>query len=279
MPHPKIAITGATGALGGRIARLLDDREIPTRLIVRDPAKAPSLKHATPTISSYADRESLVAAVRDIDTVFFVSGGEAADRLDQHKTAVDAFAEAGVQRIVYTSFVNCAPKSTFTFARDHYHTEQYMTFRDIPFAALRNNFYADLVPLLVTDGELRGPAGSGRFAPVSRDDIAEVAAAMLTDPSGPTGLFDVTGPELMTMEQAASQLTSVSGQTVIFRNETLEEAYASRAGFGAPQFEVDGWVTSYAGIAAGEFEVLSDTVERFTGHSPTAFRDFLNSRR
>ena len=275
MSKQRIAVTGATGTLGGNVARQLDARDIPTRLIVRDPARAPKLQHAEVAVASYADHEALVAALQDIDTVFFVSGFEAADRLDQHKAAIDAFVEAGVQRVVYTSFVNCTADSTFTFARDHYHTEQYMAAKGLSFAALRDNFYADMVPLLVTDGEIRGPAGEGRFAPVARTDVAAVAVAMLTDPAAPTGKFDVTGPELVTMAQAAALLTEVTGQTVTYRNETLAEAYASRAGFDVPKFEIDGWVTSYSGIAAGEFEVLSDTVERFTGQPPMTLKAFL----
>jgi len=279
MTDPRIAVTGATGALGGRIARLLDERQIPTRLLVRNPARAPKLQHADVAVADYIDRAALVPALQGIDTLFFVSGFEAADRLEQHRAAIDAFMEAGVQRVVYTSFVNCAADSTFTFARDHYYTEQYMEQQGLAFAALRDNFYADMVPRLVTDGVIRGPGGTGRFAPVARTDVADVAVALLTDPAQPTGRFDVTGPELVSLEQAAALLTEVSGQPVTYINETLQEAYASRAGIDAPQFEIDGWVSSYSAIAAGEFAVLSDTVERFTGHPPMSLRAFLESMR
>ena len=135
-----------------------------------------------------------------------------------------------------------------------------------------------MVPLLVTDGVIRGPAGAGRFAPVARGDVADVAVSLLTNPDQPTGRFDVTGPELLTMEQAAALITEVTGTTVTFQNETRDEAYASRAKIEAPKFEIDGWVTSYLAIAAGEFEVLSDTVERFTGHPPMTLRAFLEGR-
>lgn len=274
----RIGVTGATGALGGRIARLLDEQGVATRLIVRDPARAPELKHAEVARATYVDHDALVAALEGIDTVFFVSGFEAADRLDQHKAAIDAFAAAGVRYVVYTSFVKCRADSIFTLAPDHYHTEQYLESKGLSFAALRNNFYAEMVPLLVTDGVIRGPAGSGRFAPVARSDVADVAVSLLTDPDQPTGRFDVTGPELLTMEQAAALLTEVTGTTVTFQNETREEAYASRAGIDAPQFEIDGWVTSYLAVAAGEFEVQSDTVQRFTGHPPMSLRAFLEGR-
>ena len=278
MPKRRIAITGATGTIGGRIAKTLDDRGVATRLLVRDAGRAPRLQHADIAVATYLNHEALVAALQDIDTLFFVSGFEAADRLDQHKAAIDAFVEAGVKRVVYTSFINCAADSTFTFARDHFHTEQYMQRLGLPFAALRNNFYADMVPELVTDGVIRGPAGEGRFAPVARTDVAAVAVAMLTDPAAPTGLFDVTGPELITMQQAAALLAETSGQKVEYQDETLEQAYASRVSFDAVPFEIEGWVTSYSGIAAGEFDVLSDTVQRFTGQPPMTLAAFLRNK-
>nr|WP_067290237.1 hypothetical protein [Marinobacterium profundum] len=48
--------------------------------------------------------------------------------------------------------------------------------------------------------------------------------------------------------------------------------------FKAPQFELDGWVSSYSAIAVGEFEVLSDTVERFTGRAPMSLKAYLAMR-
>jgi NAD(P)H dehydrogenase (quinone) len=60
-----------------------------------------------------------------------------------------------------------------------------------------------------------------------------------------------------------------------YEAETEAEAYASRAHFGAPDFEVEGWVTSYTAIAAGEMASLSDDVERVTGRPPTSFERFL----
>ena len=55
----------------------------------------------------------------------------------------------------------------------------------------------------------------------------------------------------------------------------LEEAYESRAFYGAAEWEVEGWATSYAAIANGEMNVVSDTIIELTGHSPMSFSDFL----
>jgi NAD(P)H dehydrogenase (quinone) len=77
------------------------------------------------------------------------------------------------------------------------------------------------------------------------------------------------------MARVADALSEASGRPVAYEAETIEEAYASRATYGAPDWEVAGWVSSYAAIAAGELEVVSDTVERIVGHPPTDLRDWL----
>lgn len=276
MNRSRIAVTGATGSLGGRVARGLAERGIPLRLIVRNVSRAPDLPNSeVATVSSYLDKPGTIAALQGIETAFFVSGFESEDRLIQHKAVVDAFVEAGVKRVVYTSFLNASPNSTFTFARHHFYTEEYLKAAGLRFVALRNSLYTDILPDFVTDGVIRGPAGDGKFAPVSRDDIADVAVAALLDDEQPIASVDVTGPTLMSMQDVARQLSEIGGKPVTFLNETLEQAYASRARFDASQFEVEGWVTSYYAIAVGELEVVSDTVERIGGHPPRSLREVL----
>jgi NAD(P)H dehydrogenase (quinone) len=257
------------------VASRLARQGVAQRLIVRDVARAPALEGAEVAAATYLDRPSMIAALRGIDTVFFVSGFEAEDRLRHHEAAVDAFVDAGVTRVVYTSFLGAAADATFTLARQHFHTEEYLAAAGLRFVALRNSLYIDVLPHLAADGVIRGPAGNGRFAPVSRDDIADVAVALLLDDAAETSRLAVTGPELVTMSEVAKMLAEHSGGPVIFVNETVDEAFASRAHYGAPAFEVEGWVTSYLAIAAGEMDVVSDTVARIAGHPPISPRAFL----
>lgn len=258
-----IGITGATGRVGGRVARALAERGVEQRLLVRDPTKAPAF---APAVRSSYDEP---AGLDGIETLLMVSAAEHPDRVGQHLRFLDAVAAAGVQRVVYTSFVNAAPDATFTLARHHWATEQHLRELGLPFVALRDSLYADFLPLMRgADGVIRGPAGQGRFAPVTIDDVAACAVAALLDPSR-SGVFDLTGPSLMTMAQAAELLTEV-GLATTFHDETVEEAYAARSSFGAPAWEVEGWVTSYLAIRDGSVELVGDGVEQLTGRPPTA---------
>jgi NAD(P)H dehydrogenase (quinone) len=180
---------------------------------------------------------------------------------------------------VYLSFLGAAPDATFTLARQHFATEQHIRSSGARFTFLRSGMYADFVPYFTgRDGVIRGPAGSGRLAWVARDDIADVAVAVLLDDAGHDGqTYDMTGPEALTMAETAEILGRVVGRPIRYQEETLEEARASRAPTGAPDWEIEGWVTSYVAIATGEMNVVSDAVERVAGHPPQALEPFLRA--
>jgi NAD(P)H dehydrogenase (quinone) len=286
-----IAVTGATGALGGRVAARLAAAGVPLRLVVRDARRAPDLPGAdvVENRGGYADADGFRAALHGVDTLYLVSAAEAEDRLQQHLTAVEAAAAAGVRRIVYTSFVGAdRADPTFTLVRHHGATERAIAATGVRHTFLRHNMYADFVPFFaVRDGEravIAAPAGGGRTGFVSRDDLADVAAAVLLreDPSA-DGMdldgqaLEVTGPEALTLAEAAEVISDVSGVPTEYRPQTVEEAWATRRPSGHPDWEIEGWVTSYQAIAAGELATVTDVVERLTGRPPRSVAEHLRA--
>lgn len=61
-----LGVTGATGQLGGRVARLLAAAGVEQRLVVREPDRAPSLPGATVAQASYGDRDAVRRALVDL---------------------------------------------------------------------------------------------------------------------------------------------------------------------------------------------------------------------
>src|SRR6478735_11853751 len=230
MPNaPELAVTGSTGQLGALVARLLAQAGSQQRLLVRDAARAPELEDAVPFVTTYAEPERTKTALAGAKTLFMVSAAEAEDRLQQHYAFVDAAAAAGVEHVVYTSFFGAAPDATFTLARDHYATEERIKASGMEYTFLRDNFYLDFLPLMTgEDGVMRGPAGDGVFSGVAREDIARCAHAVLREPVLHAGrTYNLTGPEELSMAQAAEVLSAGTGRTVRYQPETIEEAYAS----------------------------------------------------
>ncbi|MER5834765.1 SDR family oxidoreductase [Streptomyces sp. NPDC002130] len=276
---PTVAVTGSTGRLGGRVARRLAELGMSQKLVVRRPDRGPRLPGAVAVRGDYADRASVLEALAGIRTVFMVSASESAERLAQHKAFVDAAAEAGVRQLVYVSFYGASPEATFTLAHDHFHTEQHIRASGLAYTFLRDNFYAEFVTDLVgEDGVIRGPAGQGRAAFVGQDDIADVAATVLSRPDDHAGMtYDLTGPESLTLDEAAVILSEQLGRAVTYQPETVEEAYASRASYGVPPWQLDAWVSTYTAIASGELDGVSDAVPRLTGHGATSLADVVRT--
>ncbi|XAS67256.1 SDR family oxidoreductase [Micrococcaceae bacterium Sec5.7] len=278
---PALAITGSTGNLGGMVARQLADAGLAQRLLVRDAGRAPELEGADPVVFSYGDAAPAASALEGVKTLFMVSAAEAEDRLQQHFTFVDAAAAAGVEHVVYTSFYGAAPDATFTLARDHYATEERIRESGMAFTFLRDNFYLDFLPMLAgEDGVIRGPAGDGVVSAVTREDIVRCAVAVLGDPVLHVGAtYNLTGPEEISLARAAELLTASTGRTISYLPETVEEAYASRASYGAPGWQVDAWVSTYTAMAAGEMAGLSADVHGLTGREPLGLAEFVKRSR
>ena len=271
-----IAITGVTGGIGGRVASILSRQNLPLRLIARDASKVTGFPASDIAEANYDDEQAMAKALSGVSSMLFVSGREHIDRLEQHQKVVAAATLAQVPKIVYTSFLNANPNATFTLARQHYQTERFIRSSGAEYVFLRDSLYTDFIPHLVgADGAIRGPAASGRVSFVTRDDIADAVVAVLTTDVFDGQTFDITGPEAITLSEAAAVLTEFAGKTITYVAETEEEAYASRAHYGAPDWEVEGWVTSYQAIANDEMEVVSNSVETLTFHRPLSVREFL----
>ena len=270
--------TDAGGELGRRVAERLAELGVAQRLIIQGDAAAPDLPGAeVAAVGGYDDSDALRAALDGVETLFLVPIREHPQRARLHEAAVDAALAAGVRGIVYSSFVGAAADATFTLARDHFATEQRIRSAGVPFTFLRGSaFYEVLGYVIGEDGLIRGPAGSGRFAPVARDDLADTAVAVLSSGGAYDGeTFDVTGPDLLSFDEMADAFARASGRQITYVDETLEQARASRRAYGAADWQVDAWITTYLQIARGELEVVSDAVPRLTGHEAISLDDFL----
>ena len=216
----------------------------------------------------------MARALEGTTTLFLVSGHEDPDRVSLHRKALEGARLAGIERIVYTSFMGAAPNATFPFARDHSDTEQAVREAGISLTSMRNALYADVAPRFVgADGVIRAPAGHGRLAWVARADVARLAIVLLTEPGHEGQIYDVSGPHAIDLHETARILTRATRRVITYHAETLDEARASRAGH--PDWLVNGWIGSYLMLDTGEGSVTSHTIEHLTGQAPMSLSEFL----
>ena len=275
-----IGITGVTGKLGSYVADLVDQQGIASIHLARSPERAKVYASAEIRKMVYANTPEVVEALKGIDVLLMVSARENPERVEEHKSFLDAAKLAGVQHIVYTSFYGADEKATFTLSRDHAQTEAYIKKLGFTYTFLRDNFYLDFfIDIALENGEIRGPAGRGRVSAVARKDTSRVAAEILLNPKEwENQTLNLTGPEDLSMEEIVELLSKETGNAITYVDESVEEAYESRKKWPAQNWEYDAWVSTYTAIKAGEQAGVLTDVEKVLGRPAMSLIDVLKER-
>ena len=275
-----IGITGVTGKLGSYVADLVDKKGIASIHLARSPERAKVYASAEIRQMVYANTPEVVEALKGIDVLLMVSARENPERVEEHTSFLDAAKLAGVQHIVYTSFYGADEKATFTLSRDHAQTEAYIKKLGFTYTFLRDNFYLDFfIDIALENGEIRGPAGSGKVSAVARKDTSSVAAEILSHAKKwENQTLNLTGPEDLSMEEIVALLSKETGNSIRYVDETLEEAYESRKKWPAQNWEYDAWVSTYTAIKAGEQAGVLKDVEKVLGRPAMSLIDVLKER-
>lgn len=185
-----LLVTGATGNIGGDLARELAGRGARFRVLVRDPARAAGLPAAERVVADLGDAATLPPAFAGADRLFLLPTGIG---LEHTANAVAAARDAGVRHIVHLSSLTVVGDPVPAMGRWHHEREEIVRASGIPFTILRAGaFMANALEWAATvrgGGYVLDPTGPGRFAPVDTADLAAVAAAVLTEDghqAGPT---------------------------------------------------------------------------------------------
>ena len=225
-PQPRIIVSGASGQLGGRVVDELLDRGIrPENLILvsrtpRELQRYAALGAAT-RFGDFLQPESLNTAYGGGDRLLLISLNSnnrdprvPARRAELHQVAIDAAVEAGVQHIVYTSFVD-ADNNVSPIAVAHRATEEALRESGITWTILRNQWYADRLvgeaARMVAEGRALLLPDDPGTAYVTREDCAVAAAASLMNGGHENRVYEITGPALIRMSEVASIASEITG--------------------------------------------------------------------
>lgn len=209
-------------------------------------------------------------------------------RQNAHKNVVDAAEAAGVKQIVYTSLVNADDESNPSVEKkDHIFTENYIKDAGLDYIFMRNSQYAEAMitnyfTYVHSDGVLKNSQGDGKMAYISRKDCAKaVAYALVKGDEYHNKIFDINGPELMTISQFIEYGNKATGNHVVYKEITDEENYQVFDAMGVPRttdgifkegseapFSSDGMVTFSQAIREGKMDNFTDDFRRLTGDMP-----------
>ncbi|MEY8578107.1 SDR family oxidoreductase [Corynebacteriaceae bacterium 6-324] len=277
----RIAVTGATGHLGGLVIDSLLNKNVEASdivAIVRNEEKAKDLaaRGVNIAVAAYDDEAALKAALNGVDRLVFVSASEVGKRVEQHSNIIAAAKEAGVSFIAYTSLLNLDSSELF-LAPEHQATEKMLAESGIDHANLRNGWYWENYAAALETGKAMGKffsaAGEAKVSGAARKDFAEAAAVVVTTDGHAGKTYELAGAPALTYPEIAAQVGEVLGTDVEYVNLTVEEYEKSLVEAGLPADFAAGLAGADPVIEKGALYSESTDLQDLIGRPSTSVAD------
>ncbi len=214
-----ILVTGGTGFIGRALVRQLVEAGHEVRTLIRPSLKSPQLPQGVPVevaVVSLTDLRGLRAALRGVDHIYHIAGGEESKNLfetdiEGTKTLVEAAAGAGVQQIIYLSHLGADKSSAFPALRAKGLAEEAIRNSEIPYTILRSsivfgpedNFTTKISHLLrIAPGIAFLPnKGEALLQPIWVEDLVTCLLWSLEAPDMQNQTHEIGGSEYFTLRQ------------------------------------------------------------------------------
>lgn len=281
-----ILITGANGHLGGATIDFLLKKNPNAKIkaLVRSEEKGKDLKAkgVEIAIGDYLNYDSLVSAMKGVETMLLISSSTMGDRHAQHANAIKAAKENGVKHIVYTSVLKANPNSKFSAGIDHYKTEEDIKNSGISYTIMRNTYYADFLPNIignaVESGAIYYSAGNAKVNFALRSEMAEANAIVLANPTAHKNkIYEITSASKYTFDEIAGILSEITGKQIKYVDIPVEVLKENIIKFGMPKEVADLMGSIAESMKAGEFDFIDPTLEKLIGRKPTDLKYFLKN--
>lgn len=280
-----IVITGATGQLGRHVVEALLERNVPAGDIVatgRSVEKLADFAERGVTVQEmdYENPASVAAALKGATKVLLISSSAVGQRVEQHRTVIEAAKAEGVELLAYTSIAN-ADTTGMKLAAEHQATEELLKESGIPFVLLRNGWYlenyTEQLPGTLAQGAIAGSAGEGKVSAAARVDYAHAAAAVLVADDQVGKVYELGGDHAFTMGQLASEISDAAGREVTYKDLPASDYQQMLEGVGVPGAFAEILADSDLGIARGDLLVTSGDLQKLIGRPTTPLSEAVRS--
>ncbi|WP_250301372.1 NAD(P)H-binding protein [Streptomyces sp. NBC_01387] len=270
-----IVVTGATGNVGRPLTQVLAEAGEQVMAVSRHAAAVPDgVRHVA---ADLAELTSLTPALDGAKALFLLLSGDLHAPGARPTDIIDLAAASGVRRVVLLSSQGVATRPLGPSRIALRAVEDALRESGLDWAVLRPGGFASnalaWADSVRTQGTVAAPFGDIGVPVVDPVDIAEVAAACLLDDRHAGGVFELTGPEVITPRQQAEAIATALGSPVRFHELTREEAKAAMTQFVPPEL-ADDTLDIIAAPNQAELQISSD-VERVLGRAPSPFADWV----
>ena len=270
-----ILVTTA-GKVGSETVRFLRQKDVPVRVLVRDPEKGKSLAEigAEIVVGNLDSLPSIDTAMKGIQTVVLVSPGVPAQELN----VVQSAKSAGVKQVIKATS-DASAASLIARRRWHAEIEAGLLASGLDYTLLRSNAYMQnvlaLAPAIKKNGGFGSSAGLGRMGMIDVRDVAAVAAEIAASPASHVAkTYKLTGPRLLTYSDVAAILSKILGRSVSYHELSFEEDKYAMIHAGLPQEVAQMNAQFFGMVADGDTDWLSEDVPSLLGRPARSFEEF-----
>jgi uncharacterized protein YbjT (DUF2867 family) len=291
-----ILVTGAAGRVGGvgrMVVEALRRRDMPVRALVRrEDERADALRAlgAEVVVGDLTRAEDVARALAGCRRLYFGMSVSA-----QYLEATVTAAAVARERDDLEAFVNISRMTVSQMSltnmtdspqqRQHWLGEQVLNWSGVPVVHVRptvflqNPFFLDwAAESIARDATIRLPFGSGRTSPVDTQDVAEVVATILANPTAHVGkVYELTGPRSQDMNAMAAEYSAAFGRTITYVDVPLEQWRDQELRRrNLPDHLFEHLLTMARLHAANRYDRLTHDVQAITGRPATSCRDFVS---
>lgn len=258
-------VTGGTGKTGRRVADRLRDLGHPVRI---------GSRRGEPPFD-WNDSDTWADALRDVDAVYVAYYPDLA--FPGAAETVGAFADAAVAAAASLLVLLSGRGEEGALAGEQAIRDAGAGWTIVRASWFMQNFSEHFLLDPVRDGVIALPAGGVAEPFIDVDDVADIAAAALTDPRHAGRLYEVTGPRLLTFADIAAELGRVTGREIHYLSVTADEYAAGAAASGVPAEEVAGLTDLFTRVLDGRNAQVTDGVQQALGRPARDFADYAAS--
>lgn len=269
-----IVVTGATGNIGRPLTRALAEAGEHVAAVSRHPAAVPDGVHHV--VADLAEPGGLKPVLTGAKALFLLLAGDLHAEGANPADLIEQAAASGVRRVVLLSTLAVATRPYGTTRIAMRALEDTLRESGLEWAVLRPGGFASnalwWADSVRTRQVVAAPYGDVGVPVVDPSDIAEVAAACLVEDRHSGGVYELTGPEVITPRQQAGAVAAALGSPVRFHELTREEARTAMA-LSMPEELADETLDILGAPSPAELRVSPD-VQRVLGRAPRPFADW-----
>ena len=274
-----ICITGAGGTVGREVIQQLELAGVPFRAAYFSKGKvdAALAKGRDAVIIDYNNPETLRAAFRGCDQLFLL-GPNALNQTQLELNAVEAAKAVGVQHIVKQSVMG-AEDEAFSLALLHRPVEKAIEASGMTWTFLRpNSFMQNVVTFMSetirAESAFYSASGEAKIAHVDVRDIAAVAVKALTEPTHEGQSYTLTGPESLTYDDLAQELSVVLGRSISHISLPPEDLKYGMLAGGMPDAIADRMLDLERYYREDQASRITHDIQQVTGQEPRRFAQY-----